>query len=407
MHKKSINFRDVIILLLIITSLAFYDIKPLFISIQIFAFLSEALRRLGKNNKTKIKAFFVWSTILVTYSLMSLLWASPYNTTSITTILSLIQVMIIAITIMFYCENENNCNKVINYIIISSIILSIRFFIEIPLSAWGNEERFSKETIFGSNIPAITLAYASLLLIYKKMSKINKNKKISKLSTLLLAILFLTITFLMGTKKSIIIFILGLIVIMIQKSKNLIIVIRNTFIISAIIIIGYISTQKIPVLYGSIGYRINDAISDIFEDKNSSVKSTAMRIKLIEDAARVFRENPLIGVGQDGYRYENTVGKSYSHCNFVELLANLGLIGFIIYYAIYIYIYNKSNKSKYKELIKTLLIVMFVSDISIVSYLMEYQYVLYGLIFGMLNARITEKTTTEPYTQKINFKKKG
>ena len=46
------------------------------------------------------------------------------------------------------------------------------------------------------------------------------------------------------------------------------------------------------------------------------------------EALSVFKENLFIGIGQDGYRYVNSREFTYSHNNYVEILANLGIVGF-------------------------------------------------------------------------------
>ena len=383
--KNKIKIRDYIVLVLIITSTVFYDIRPLFLFAQFLAFGSELLIGLKKKHENRsLLMFAIWATAFLFYCVLSLLWVSSDNVTAIPTILSLLQVFIIAITIILYNSDEKNHEKTINFIIISSVFLAARFFIEIPISSWGNEMRFSKNTIFGSNTPAISLAYSSMLIMWKNL-KIKPNKK--RFLNVVLILLFLFITVLMGTKKSIIIFLLGALLLMVMKSKNLFSTIKTVVIVLSVAVLGYVATQEIPILYGSIGYRINDFTSDISDEGDGSVKSTAVRKKLIEDALNVFKSEPIVGVGQDGYRYENTVGPSYSHCNFTEILANLGIIGFVLYYSIYILILRIAKKSKYKSLIISFVVVMFISDISIVSYLMEYHYILYGLLFGLATSR--------------------
>lgn len=213
MHNRNFSIRDFIVFSLIVTSTAFYDIKPLFIIVQILAFCSEMLLFAKKKRGNKsLVLFSIWAVAFLSYSLLSLFWVSNNNTTAISTIFSLFQVLMIAVTIILFNSDEKNHKKTINFIIISSIILAVRFFIEIPVSSWGNEERFSKSTIFGSNIPAISLAYSSMLVMWKRINAEKKN-----FWDIVLILLFLLITILMGTKKSIIIFLLGSLMLMIKK----------------------------------------------------------------------------------------------------------------------------------------------------------------------------------------------
>ena len=87
-------------------------------------------------------------------------------------------------------------------------------------------------------------------------------------------------------------------------------------------------------------------VSDYSVNERSFFRSTAMK---------VFLENPIIGIGINNFAaYMEQIGYShiaYSHCNYTEILSNLGIIGFCIYYYIYGYIVAKSIKllKKYKE----------------------------------------------------------
>ena len=62
----------------------------------------------------------------------------------------------------------------------------------------------------------------------------------------------------------------------------------------------------------------------------------------------LFKSNPIIGIGINGFRgylasikYRHV---TYSHCNYIELLATLGIIGFLIYYLMYLVILKNSIK---------------------------------------------------------------
>jgi len=78
-----------------------------------------------------------------------------------------------------------------------------------------------------------------------------------------------------------------------------------------------------------------ERIGFIFEalSGNSVEHSADERLEFVKIALGVFGENPFFGTGINTMRV--FLGGVYSHNNYVELLANVGLVGTTIYYAMY------------------------------------------------------------------------
>lgn len=62
--------------------------------------------------------------------------------------------------------------------------------------------------------------------------------------------------------------------------------------------------------------------------------STRQRMDLMKQGIRVWMEHPIGGVGWNNYRYYNDAGL-YAHNSYIELLASLGIVGFLLYYAMF------------------------------------------------------------------------
>ena len=73
--------------------------------------------------------------------------------------------------------------------------------------------------------------------------------------------------------------------------------------------------------------------------------SLLSRSNFIEIGLSIFKEHPLLGVGIDNARLFN-YRNVYMHNNFVEMLADGGIIGFCIYYSMYVYLFVKYIKSR-------------------------------------------------------------
>ncbi|CVH74390.1 hypothetical protein BN3662_00203 [Clostridiales bacterium CHKCI006] len=98
---------------------------------------------------------------------------------------------------------------------------------------------------------------------------------------------------------------------------------------------------------------------------------------MIRYGMQYFLEKPIFGFGQSGFAilFNNDYGRLvYSHNNYVELLANLGLFGFLFYYVFYFKTFFKLIKQKkvqnnpLSDFFITFLFVVFLLDFGIVSY---------------------------------------
>ncbi len=68
-----------------------------------------------------------------------------------------------------------------------------------------------------------------------------------------------------------------------------------------------------------------------------------IRTILYREAFDLFMANPFFGVGLANFQQHSVTGL-YAHSNYVELLADTGIIGFAIYYSIYLMVWINSNK---------------------------------------------------------------
>ena len=86
---------------------------------------------------------------------------------------------------------------------------------------------------------------------------------------------------------------------------------------------------------------INERLELLFEGfggGGSSYQTDQTRKMMISQGMEAFYQKPILGHGT-GYSY--TLFGTYSHNNFVELLMNYGMVGFILYYAVYLFIIVK------------------------------------------------------------------
>ena len=179
---------------------------------------------------------------------------------------------------------------------------------------------------------------------------------------------------------------------LIKYRKNFIKIISFTLV--GIIIL--IATYKILIinesLYKLIGNRIENIVETILyanDTKTSQDASLEERTLLKQLAIKAFNEKPILGWGINNFSNysENNLGPFlYAHCNYLELLSSLGIVGTFIYYIGYIYIIIKALKKVKKNdtfsiYILSFMIMNLISDYETVNYY-RVQYILLYVLFA-------------------------
>ena len=173
-----------------------------------------------------------------------------------------------------------------------------------------------------------------------------------------------------GSKKGLLIIILGIVLFFVYKYKfNLHKYILPTIIV--LILFVFIFTNE--YLYNIIGYRIVDFLGSVgfeFETASTSV-STELRLSMNDQAIAAFKQNPFFGGGWSYFSYFSGLG-TYSHNNYLELLVNYGLVGFSLYYSMYVILLKKLFKvlrvdNKAIVFIISILLIL-ITDIASVSF---------------------------------------
>ncbi len=104
------------------------------------------------------------------------------------------------------------------------------------------------------------------------------------------------------------------------------------------------------------------------------------RQQMISSGLRYFANSPLWGNGQGNFSFlfslENISGflGHYSHNNYVELLCNLGVIGFVLYYTFYYKILCETFKTNTlsANIVFSFFIVLMILELTIVSYYSQF-----------------------------------
>lgn len=144
----------------------------------------------------------------------------------------------------------------------------------------------------------------------------------------------------------------------------------------------------VPELQQTVGYRFESMVSALLG--NGSDASMNERDNLRNYALELFMDNKAIGIGTEEFRvyaYSLFGRFLYSHCNYTELLCNNGIIGFALYYAIYILVIVESfrhNNRSIRAFTLCSCATLIVLDYSQVSYY-QIPYIMFLFILYTIN----------------------
>ena len=185
------------------------------------------------------------------------------------------------------------------------------------------------------------------------------------------------------SRKAFIIIIVGTVGMILLKNmdnKKFYITIIKLAIGILFLVIMFTFLSKLSIFEGATN-RLNSMFAG-FKNTKEADSSTLTRLKMIEIGMSEFKNHPILGIGMNNILpiIKLQLGtNSYSHNNYVDLLAGGGLIGFVLYYYMYIYIlfnlfkYRNKNKSIFRISI-VLIFAMLVTDYGHVTYYSKMQW---------------------------------
>lgn len=213
-----------------------------------------------------------------------------------------------------------------------------------------------------------------------------ENKKAYYLSSIIPLIVSLGT----GSRKVILMIFIGIFLLFIfKRNKNMDIksILNKILLAILIIIIGY-NLTRIPAFsttFARFGTMINS-----FTGEGKVDSSTIERKTYIEVGMKQFLETPVLGIGVNNSQYITSIAtnrETYLHNNFVELLACTGIIGFSLYYSIFVYLLYKlfkyvKVKNNFAIISFIILTINIILDYGVVSYYEKstYIYILLALV---------------------------
>ena len=251
---------------------------------------------------------------------------------------------------MYYGELNNikHLLKVVMYGGYSVVLLTVLFFGMNSLTDILAASVRLNSSFLNQNMLGMLAAFTIIINLYFVLYYHEEKK------AMLFGVASLIVLAAAGSRKSIIELFMGVILLCITKNysekKSVSSLFKVLIVVTLACFAGYFVIQ-LP-MFSFINMRFENLIHQLTGSGYADY-SVRTRASLNELGMKLFSENPILGIGMDCSRIpaKNLTGRDYYlHNNFIELLADGGVIGFILFYSIYALLFYRMIKlRKYRD----------------------------------------------------------
>lgn len=367
--KKSMNMSMLLLCLYIFFLYTAQNtlFPPVIHSIVMYAFVGWTLLNIiAKRGIINLSYYSIWYLCMIILSFVSFFWAEQQEFSAL---YIMAVIFIVTFCIMHTVDSLEKLEIILRMFVISAVVMGLMLFATNQVFT-DTEERLGEAITGNANSFSALLMIAAVFAAWFFVYKMHILDRIFNFASLLLLLFLMGVS---GGRKTIIAVVVCYILFMLSKDfkKTGINLIK---IIIAMIAI-WLAVTKIPILYEAIGERFEQLFLMLLGE-TSEVQSDVLREQLVQIALNRWSSNPLIGYGVDTFKYYNQTVTGhfyYAHNNYAEILYDLGLVGFGLYYGFIVYMTRRLFKSgsenrMYKILGLGMIIEVLVYDIGGISY---------------------------------------
>ena len=273
----------------------------------------------------------IWYGLFVVLSIVSSIWAQSFATT-ITPLSKMVQILLLTNCLIHHLKDEKRLEQYFRVVMASSLFLIVYLLVRTPPSRWFSGF-LGHGTGYNTSDIGLSLAICVLIAFYEAYVRGRK----------LCYALFVLSTFaviLTSSRKGILMSVFGVILIVVFNYRARKYMLRILCILAVMVLLVFLIYQ-IPPLYQAVGMRISAMLSSFVEDKTADY-SISMRLFYIDIAKSIFREHPIFGIGLNNFSYylrAYGTTPTYCHNNYWEIAAGLGVVGLVVYYWFYVYLF--------------------------------------------------------------------
>lgn len=341
-------------------------------------------------NKRPVFDYYIATySLFFIFGMLSMLWAKNDSL-----IISIIPSMIRTIMVLYFVsvrvKTQEDIERILIIHILAIIFLDL-FIMKLMVDFYSLSDfflrRFGDNFAYNSNATSNLNAISALFCLYF----VRKREK--KIVPIVPLCFFIFIIIICGSKQGMIALIMGVLLTFYlkgnlkKKFKTIIIAIITVIVIWELL-------MNVPGLYEVIGHRFESLLGLIGSSTEDG--STINRNNLLKQAFEVWTSHPILGVGFNNFPVVQTVqaGYYYAHNNYLELLADLGVVGFLCFYVNYVRIIRlKIDRDNQLHIfLKSIFFMIAFVDLAVVSYQdLRYQLPLYLIFIGL--GKINKKSS--------------
>ncbi len=381
----------------------FYNTTLHYLGIML-SFLGTGCILLTKITRRKINhvSFFVWYSLFMIFARLSSLWAFSPSTAQFQYFNIMIFALIHSFGVTQYVENKEDFEKITAIFPLSVAVIGLSQLLASSPSVWFGG--FFGTTL-GNNNPntfGIIMMYAAIIAFYKAYSLSKRRWYFVFAFTFFCCIIS-------SSRKAFLVALISTVITMIfSKDKKYRII--HLMISFFIITFGLFLIFESESLYEIIGWRLENFFK-FNTGENVREGSLPIRKFAIDFAKQLFRNKPILGYGYANYSLlmsEMTYSRRiiYAHNNYYELLADLGIVGFSIYYSSHVYIGIRLIIKFFRESFSTiillpiiLLVAKLVCDYASITMLDPYAQTILAITFSGIFIDSSQKERQFYYEQ--------
>ena len=316
-----------------------------------------------------------WTLAFLIICVISLFWAES-KADAVRIISPLIQCTLITFMMSQHYATRDGLDRCMKILSLAGSMHILRILYATPFENWFKGQ-LGRSIGQNPNTTAMICLLCGLISFYYYDALRRK-------AYLIPALLQISFVVLIGSRKSAIAGAIGIVLLAIMNLRRRHYLIRLLLAV-ALVAAGLYIIYKVPAMYKVLGRRFDTMLT--FFQTGSGDKSIYFRQYFITLARSLFYEHPLLGVGANNFCYHLGLIISrtgYAHNNYYEILADLGFVGFVVYYGFYVYLgVNLLNifrsKNNLALLMLVLLLVIMICEVGIVMYYRTYFYMFMAL----------------------------